>query len=310
MSFLRNINLNGKHVALLWHSGVSLDDVRRFVEELQTVVGAEGSVAVENVERLKASNHPASHFDAVISGIFAPQIFVHDDSILPEIIRILKPNGLFLFQEAVLPLNTPDAAIKTESWLKSHVKINGFVASDGDFTDVDVTPEALLQLRMLLQIPEHLPLKVCQGSIRKPSYEIGSSSLLRKLNTATPASTGPALKQDTPKVWALSTSDLMDDDLMDQDELLDEEDYAKPDPASLKANCGPGKKRACKDCSCGFAEELAGTAAAAPKTVTSSCGSCYLGDAFRCASCPYLGMPAFKPGDKITLSDRQLKADV
>jgi hypothetical protein len=71
------------------------------------------------------------------------------------------------------------------------------------------------------------------------------------------------------------------------------------------------KPRACKNCSCGRKEleEQIGADAAKEAleqgNVKSSCGSCYLGDAFRCDGCPYRGQPAFRPGEKITLSVTQ-----
>jgi len=36
----------------------------------------------------------------------------------------------------------------------------------------------------------------------------------------------------------------------------------------------------------------------------SGCGKCSLGDSFRCGSCPYKGLPAFKLGDKLNLDEQ------
>ena len=49
----------------------------------------------------------------------------------------------------------------------------------------------------------------------------------------------PAPKSSTATVWSLSANDIMDDDveLMDSDDLLDDADLLKPDPASLKGGC-------------------------------------------------------------------------
>jgi len=134
---------------------------------------------------------------------------------------------------------------------------------------------------------------------RKPKYDVGSSA---KLNI------------HKPNVWKL---DADDDETIDPDNLLDEDDLIKPSAESLRVCGTTGKRKACKDCSCGLAEELTAEAQQngdkivdttnAPK---SSCGSCYLGDAFRCATCPYLGMPAFKPGEKIELKGSLIQDDI
>jgi len=108
-----------------------------------------------------------------------------------------------------------------------------------------------------------------------------------------------------------------EDEIMEETDLLDERDLKKPDMDAIRAefDCGAGKSggKACKNCTCGRAELEAKGEGAPKKKLTldmlenpgldSSCGSCSLGDAFRCSGCPYRGLPAFKPGEKITLPD-------
>ena len=122
---------------------------------------------------------------------------------------------------------------------------------------------------------------------------------------------------------------------IDEDSLLEASDLVKP--VIQPAECAPekGKRRkACKNCTCGLREleeeeiragnerrqrvlldgddlaEVDFTASMSAKNAVSSCGNCYLGDAFRCSGCPYLGMPAFKPGEKVSLDNDWAKNDL
>ncbi|PYH90889.1 DUF689-domain-containing protein [Aspergillus ellipticus CBS 707.79] len=118
-----------------------------------------------------------------------------------------------------------------------------------------------------------------------------------------------------------------DDDLIDEDTLLSDEDLKRPiQPPECQPK--PGKRRrACKDCTCGLAARLEAEEQAerekADKALnvlkletddlneldftvqgkTGSCGNCALGDAFRCAGCPFIGLPAFKPGQEVQILD-------
>jgi len=90
------------------------------------------------------------------------------------------------------------------------------------------------------------------------------------------------------------------------EELIGEEDKR----GALASLIKPGrktKKRACANCTCGKKEEEEKEKEEKEKSPKKSeCGSCYLGDAFRCESCPYTGLPPFNPNDVVSFDGGDL----
>ncbi|GMH37456.1 hypothetical protein BSKO_05329 [Bryopsis sp. KO-2023] len=150
-------------------------------------------------------------------------------------------------------------------------------------------------------------------TVSKPEWESGSKTTISLRKKKTPVAQSNGQNESKPNVWKISGDNDGDDDdeLLDEDDLLTEEDL-KP---AVIADCGTkAVKKACKDCTCGRAEaEAKGEEVKlTPEMLEnpqSSCGSCGLGDAFRCGTCPYRGLPAFQQGKKIELPADFLAAD-
>ncbi|XP_030313925.1 anamorsin isoform X2 [Calypte anna] len=295
----------GQRVAIIWDSTPPAEALKDLVERIQVLVGTENRVCVENINQLCQSAHQESSVDVVLSGVVPGSTGQHSAEVLAEIARILKPGGRVLLRELVVTESGKNSSIKTAAELPTALTLSGLVKVK-ELQKEALTPEEAQSVQ------EHLgyqgnDLLLVQIEGRKPNFEVGSSSQLR-LSLGKKPSGKASVDPSAAKLWTLSANDMNDEemDLLDSDELLDSEDLKKPDPSSLRApSCKEmGKKKACKNCTCGLAEELEQEKRSSqPK---SACGNCYLGDAFRCASCPYLGMPAFKPGEKILLKENQL----
>eukprot|EP00245_Coleochaete_scutata_P013719 TRINITY_DN5675_c0_g1_i1.p1 TRINITY_DN5675_c0_g1~~TRINITY_DN5675_c0_g1_i1.p1 ORF type:complete len:327 (-),score=61.58 TRINITY_DN5675_c0_g1_i1:26-1006(-) len=257
----------------------------------------------------------------------------HTAQFLVELARILRHGGSLLVQEPISRRDiTPQelqkvgtslgASIQTQAVLERSLMVAGFTSSSA----TSEIAEGLLAQQWMGITPASVG--ALQGGLlqpfavtaQKPDWVGSSFTLKGKTKTPAPAAAAsqPAV-QSTNGTLKIAMDDgpspMEDDELIDEDSLLTEEDLARPPlPTSAPDDCDVGKsgRKACKNCTCGRAEL---EAKQAPLTIDmlenpeSACGSCGLGDAFRCAGCPYRGLPPFKLGEKVTLSTSLLAAD-
>ena len=107
------------------------------------------------------------------------------------------------------------------------------------------------------------------------------------------------LQQNVEYQKIIKLSDIDDDILIDEDDLLDSYNILMSGltiPNKINKKDCKTSNNACKNCTCGRAE-----GSLENESKQSMCGKCYLGDGFRCNTCPSKGLPPFNPGEKVII---------
>jgi anamorsin len=173
-----------------------------------------------------------------------------------------------------------------------------------------------------LELAQWIPLLTLPISIEFHIHGVGSfteihtSLLLADLQATSERRQGPlriltASRQSAPSKDTLSSNQLQQHLttepmlIVDEDELLADTTLGVPTLKPRSANADKDDcsgRMPCDNCTCGRAES-AQSQSNMDKVTKSECGNCGKGDAFRCASCPYLGKPAFKAGEEHLVLD-------
>ena len=250
----------------------------------------EPDTTLKQSEHANISEIEDNKFD-VVTGITK---LAYSPSFLFELSRVLKPGGMIMIQ------------IGKECPLKKSLLYSGFA----DITSTQQSEVNHVRSAFILsaRTKETKQINYKQWTARKPKIEIKAASL--KLKSKSSDTNNKNNKESDGNVWSLGMNDMMDADidLIEEDTLLDHEEEEVVIPnTNILDDCGTGigsSRKPCKDCTCGRAEKQNEEQKKVKGDVkiynakTSACGSCHLGDAFRCSGCPYLGMPAFDPNSK------------